>query len=274
MTYLSSAKVICDSISPLGVRLSTVEFKIPRKVLAELNTHRDFSRNSASSRAIPVAKQLASVMDEPFVPSEWGKNKPGMSADEVLSPMEEIEAERLWLEARDNAVNSAKALMELGVHKQIANRILEPFMYHTVIITATEWGNYFGLRLSSAADPDIRIPSEMLKSALDLSIPKPVGYSEWHLPYIQDDERSIPTADLVRISSARCARVSYMTHEGTRDPFKDLILYKKLEGPGHMSPMEHPATPLESTTERSGNFRGWHQFRKSIAFESDFSLRE
>lgn len=273
MTYLSSAEVIADSISPGGVRLSTLKVKLPRKVLAELNTHRDFTRNSASSRAIPVEKQLKSVLEEPFIPAEWGKNQRGMSADENLDPETQEIAERMWLEARDNAVRAAESLMALGVHKQIANRILEPFMYHTVIITATEWGNYFGLRLSSAADPDIRIPSEMMKAALDASTPSSVDIGEWHLPYVQDDERYLSTDTLVKISAARCARVSYLTHEGVRDVAKDLELYARLEAPGHMSPMEHPAQATPFPEVRYGNFRGWKQWRKFLPYESDFSLR-
>ncbi len=270
-----SAKIIEDSISPDGVRLSTIEACIARSTLAELNTHRDFSRNSASSRAIPVEKQLERVKNDPFIPLHWGKNQPGMSADEELEGEEREEAITEWLTARDRAVESADELMKLDVHKQVTNRILEPFMWHTVIITATQWNNFFALRRSSKAQPEIHAAADAIWDAMKASTPKYVDFGEWHLPYIQDDEREVlDLGDLVQISSARCARVSYLTHAGVRSIDKDLELYQDLVTPGHMSPMEHPATPVEHHPNSFyGNFKGWKQHRKFLPYEADFSER-
>lgn len=283
-----SAKVIADSVSEVGCRLTTLEVTFPRMVLAEFNTHRMFSRNSASSRAIPVEKQLKRIMDDPFVPIHWGRNQPGMQADLELNGLEQISAKRTWLRARDAAVEQVHHLLELGVHKQIANRLLEPFMWHTVIVTATEWSNFFALRANPDAQPEIRRAAELMHEAMNASVPQLVKAGEWHLPLIQPDEldwarRNIDEA--IKVSIGRCARVSYLTHEGTRDHAKDIELYERLVGSGHMSPLEHVATPnyfrdsdgneeWEGESPWSGNFYGWLQFRKTISYESDFSQVE
>lgn len=273
MTY--SSKVVADSISQDGVRLTTLEVCFPRPYLAEFNTHRDFSRNSASSRAIPVAKQIERVRENPYVPLSFGKNQPGMQASEELSGEDLEAAISEWLLARDRAVDFATSLMDLGVHKQTANRLLEPFMWHTVIVSATEWGNFFGLRRSEMAQPEIHKIADLMFESMEASEPSYIGWDGWHLPYISEEERiTLPSGDLVRISSARCARVSYLTHDGVRDISKDLELFERLAGPGHMSPMEHPAKPVEHhPTAFYGNFKGWKQFRKFLPHESDFSLR-
>ena len=151
-----SARVLLDSVSPLGVRLTTLEVTFPRFVLAEFNTHRMFSRNSASSRAIPTAKLIERVEQDPVLPLEWGRNKAGMSASDLLSAEEAEAAQRVWLRARDDAIARARELLDLKVHKQELNRILEPFLWHTVIVTATQWDNFFELRCSSNAQPEIR----------------------------------------------------------------------------------------------------------------------
>ena len=148
-----TARVLLDSVSPAGVRLTTLEVTFPRFVLAEFNTHRVFSRSSASSRAVPTSKLIERVEDDPVLPIEWGRNKAGMSAAELLSGDEETEAKRLWLEARDAAVMVARQLHELKVHKQALNRLLEPFLWHTVIVTSTEWENFL-----SCAPPRTRNP--------------------------------------------------------------------------------------------------------------------
>jgi len=137
-----NARVLLDSTSPAGIRLTTLEVTFPRFVLAEFNTHRLFSRNSASSRAIPTSKLIERVLKDPAIPLEWGKNKAGMSASDVLSPDLAQEAEHVWLGARDAAVANAQRLLDLDVHKQELNRLLEPFLWHTVIVSATEWKNF------------------------------------------------------------------------------------------------------------------------------------
>ncbi|HEY3674974.1 MAG TPA: FAD-dependent thymidylate synthase [Candidatus Tumulicola sp.] len=258
-----AARVVLDSLSPAGVRLTTLEVTFPRFVLAEFNTHRVFSRNSASSRAIPTNKLIQRVLDEPAVPLEWGRNRPGMMADEQLEHEDGIEAERIWLEARDAAVRLARELLELKVHKQQLNRMLEPFVWHTVIVTSTEWDNFFELRCAPQAQPEIRAAAVRMREALGESLPSPIGIGEWHLPLVQDDERSLNFETLKKISAARCARVSYLTHDGIREIEKDLDLCARLRDDKHLSPFEHVATPSVDS-DFHANFRGWVQMRKEV----------
>jgi thymidylate synthase ThyX len=296
-----SAKILADSISPDGVRLTTMEVVIPRIVLAEFNTHRQFSRNSASSRAIPVEKMLKRVIEDPYVPSEFGRNQKGMQAGDAL-PKDVAAMARLdWLIARDNAVDRAKKLLERGVHKQLTNRLLEPWLWHTIIVSATEWGNFFHLRCHPHAHPDIRKTAELMREAMKESAPKELDYGDWHLPLVYDEdwqevrdgaeklgmerEGGYNTQMLVAVSVGRCARVSYLTHDGKRDLEEDVKLHDKLLNDGHMSPFEHVARPMTEeerkvycTVKHStgsnlrpflGNFRGWVQYRKTIPNEYD-----
>jgi len=300
------AKVLADSRSPAGHRLTTLEATFPRFVLAEFNTHRVFSRNSASSRAIPIAKQLRRVLEDPYVPIEFGSNQPGMQAGPALAGEKLEAAEREWLSARDDAVRRVLGLVAdpatlspdadlqeavaeveaairdrarpgewLNVHKQVANRLLEPFMWHTVIVTATEWDNFWNLRCHADAQPEIRLVAERMRAAVEASDPVDLDRGEWHLPLIRPEDREevASTEDLIKVSAGRCARVSYLTHAGVRDLSADVELHDRLLSSGHMSPLEHPARPLEETelreNEWSGNFRGWRPYRKEIAGESN-----
>ncbi|HTX57670.1 MAG TPA: FAD-dependent thymidylate synthase [Candidatus Acidoferrales bacterium] len=258
-----AARVLTDSISPAGIRLTTLEVRFPRFILSEANTHRVFSRNSASSRAVPTGKMIERVMQNPAMPVEWGVNKPGMSATQTLTPEQVEEAKAEWLRARDDAVAHVRNLQKFNVHKQVVNRILEPFMWHTVIISATEWENFYSLRLAANAQPEIRVAAEHMRAAMDASRPRPVGIGQWHLPLIQDDERALPIEELKRVSAARCARVSYLTHDGKRDIEKDLELCDRLWSDRHLSPFEHVATPSGDAAFHA-NFRGWIQMRKEL----------
>ncbi len=256
-----AARVLLDSISEAGIRLTTLEVTFPRFVLAEFNTHRQFSRNSASSRAVPTSKILQRVESDPVVPLEWGRNQKGMSASELLAAEEEELARHAWLEARDCAVAQARKLHELGVHKQIVNRLLEPFLWHTVIVTATEWENFFELRCSPNAQPEIREAALRMREAMRGSAPSIVRSGEWHTPLIQPDELSLDIELRKRVSVARCARVSYLTHEGQREIEKDLELFERLKRDRHLSPFEHVATPAVDNMFHA-NFRGWIQMRQ------------
>ncbi len=259
-----AARVLLDSLSEAGVRLTTMEVTFPRFVLSEFNTHRTFSRNSASSRAIPTAKLIERVLDEPVFPLEWGRNKAGMSANEVLADEDAEMGRQVWLSARDAAIAEARKLLDLHVHKQVLNRILEPFLWHTVIVTSTEWANFFELRCAPAAQPEIREAARQMRAALEASQPSRVPRGEWHLPLVHDDERGAhPIDNLKKASVARCARVSYLTHDGTRDITKDFDLHERLKVERHLSPFEHVATPSPDA-EFHANFRGWIQMRASI----------
>ena len=221
------------------------------------------SRNSASSRAVPTNKMVERVLQNPAMPVEWGVNKPGMSASETLTPEQAEEAKTEWLRARDSAVEHVRDLQKLSVHKQVINRIMEPFMWHTVIVTATEWDNFFKLRLAENAQPEIRVAAQHMRAAIDASKPKAVASGEWHLPLVQDDEHAMPIEELKKVSAARCARVSYLTHDGKRDIEKDIELCERLLSDHHLSPFEHVAMPSGDAVFHA-NFRGWVQMRKAV----------
>ncbi len=221
------------------------------------------SRNSASSRAVPTNKMIERVLNNPAMPVEWGVNKPGMSASEALDAQQAQHARTEWLRARDDAVEHVRNLQKFNVHKQIINRILEPFMWHTVIVTATEWENFYSLRCAPNAQPEIRVAAELMRHAMKGSQPRTVCSGDWHLPLVQDDERGLPIEALKKISAARCARVSYLTHDGTRDIEKDIELCGRLLTDRHLSPFEHVATPAGDARFHA-NVRGWIQMRAAI----------
>ena len=258
-----NARVLLDSVASNGVQLTTLEVTFPRFVLAEFNTHRQLSRNSSSSRAVPTSKLIERVELDPVLPLEWGRNKAGMSASDVLSEDEAKAARDEWLRARDDAVGHAKALLALKVHKQELNRILEPFLWHTVIVTSTEWQNFFELRCAPNAQPEIREAALRMRDAMATSKPRAIATGEWHTPLVQEDELALDMETRKRISAARCARVSYLTHEGSRELAKDLELYERLRIDRHLSPFEHVATP-SSDDGFHANFRGWIQMRAEI----------
>jgi hypothetical protein len=242
--------------------------------------HRMISRNAASSRAIPIAKMLAAVQDDPVMPVWWGKNQAGMVAEGELEGQEKREAELEWLLARDHAVTRVKALQQIGLHKAISNRLLEPWMWSTEIITATEWSNMFGLRCHPHAQPECRVICEMIRDAMAASKPEVLDNGDWHLPLLPDlqelADAGLSTRDLIRVATGRCARVSYLTHDGKRDPQADIDLHDRLLASGHLSPFEHCARAERSPLGWSGNFFGWTQYRKTLSpehCEADFSAR-
>lgn len=269
-----SAKVIADTIHK-GHRITSLQLVMPRFILAQFNTHRSFSRSTTSSRAIPTAKLLDMVRTEYAHPVFWGKNQAGMQASEELEESIKQLALNEWRIAALNAANSAEKLLELGVHKQIANRVLEPFMWAETIVTATEWDNFFNLRLHEDSQPEIQELARCMKEALDNSEPK---NSTVHLPYITFEEmedfvQGLLTSDsesinielykyFAPISAARCARVSYLNHDQSKpDIQKDLVTAEKLISAGHWSPFEHQAYALDKNDIYSRNFIGWEQAR-------------
>lgn len=276
---MTVAKIIEDSVSLDGVRLTTMEVEMHRFILPEFNTHRVFSRNSASSRAIPFAKSVRNVLENPAVPVAYRREQSGMQGGDKLSAADAATAEHVWLRARDEAIESATSLHELGLHKSICNRILEPWQMHRVIVTATEWDGFWEQRVSPLAQPEIRLLAERMLAAYNDSEPELVQHGGWHLPYIDDataDEiaggQDDPLPVMQAVSAARCARVSYLTHDGTRDFKKDLELFNKLVSarPGHWSPLEHVATP-DPSNRAPGNLRGWRQLRHDYDGDNDAS---
>lgn len=276
-----SATIVADSKNKFGNRLTTFVLTFPRYILAEFNTHRMLSRNSASSRAIPFAKMLASVQSNPFIPIAWMKDHKGMQGTDYFTDEEAAPILEDWLAARDSAVASAVSLGNKNLTKQIVNRILEPFMWHTVIVTASEWQNFFALRASEFADIHIqKLAYEMLE-AYNNSEPKELNDGEWHVPfgdkideaklwelvnsweedrpnepkdiYFGTNEKGFNEAKL-KIASARCARISYTVvgEEGKPDNYEnDIKLHDRLSGSGHWSPMEHCGRAMD---EKQFNF--------------------
>jgi hypothetical protein len=229
------AKVLLDSVFN-GERITTMELTYPRFVHAEYMTHRVFSRNAASSRAIPVRKLIQRVVDDPVIPIHWGANQKGMQAHQELPGDVQHDLQELWLKARDRAVETAEAMIRMGLHKQIANRILEPWMHITVIHTSTYWANFFNLRCHEMAEPHMRELAYQMQDAYQFSDPVE---REWHTPLVgfEGDERLEPIQQQL-VSVARCARVSYLTHDGQRDVEADLRTLltlgarsSRLEGP-------------------------------------------
>ena len=273
-----TAKVIKDSVSSAGIRLITLQLCYPRFIHAEFMTHRVFSRNASSSRAIPVAKMIEQVKTNPAMPIHWGKNQPGLQANEQLTGDELVATQNLWLRAANKAADVAEQMMLCGAHKQVANRILEPFQHIHVVVTATEWKNFFDLRCHPDAQPEIRELATQMLGVINASSPNFAFIDEWHLPYVtQEEHEKFKPEALLKISVARCARVSYLKHDGTdSDPQEDIALHDKLvvAKPIHASPAEHQATPdfMEeheygkrwACSNLHGNFRGWIQYRKKI----------
>lgn len=316
------AKVICDSISRQGIRLTTMALRYPKFIHGEFMTHRVFSRNASSSRAIPVEKSIAEARSDELraSPIFWGKNQKGMQAVEELSavlddldldfkpkdyyvadfpfvassPMSRAKNE--WKRAAEQACWAAEAMAKAGAHKQITNRILEPFLHINVLVTATEYDNFFGLRLHSGAQPEMRALAHAMWEARKASTPTLLKPGEWHLPFMED--RRGPWTEgvddvmgrAVCISVARCARVSYLSFETGKPSTveEDLALYDRLMAgkPLHASPAEHQATPDEwlpgqftgiehwQNRHQHANFKGWRQYRKMLSDEAIAPLPE
>ena len=247
-----TAKIIADSIADGCPRITTMQLRYPRFIHAEFMTHRVFSRNASSSRAIPIERVIQDVIDDPAMPIHWGANKAGMQAGDELPS-----GEGDWIGAMEEAVYYADRMARMGYHKQIVNRILEPFQHINVLVTSTEWDNFFALRDHSDAQPEIAALARSMRNAMDGSNPLHLGMGDWHTPYcgVNGDKR---------VSSARCASQSYKTVDG-KDMTVDraLAIYDKLTGsPLHASPFEHVAMPCpENDKRKTRNFNGWAQYR-------------
>lgn len=285
------AYVIADSTYANGVRLTTMEVCFHRFVLSEFNTHRVFSRNSASSRAIPTHKQLTKLTEGFAVPLAWPAEKPGMQGGDELDAEVSGATAQIWSDLAGQTIDAAARLRDLGLHKSVVNRLLEPYMWHTVVVTSTAWANFFAQRSNVLAQPEIRHISMLMENAYDASEPAVLAEGAWHLPYVQGDEladNEPDWAELARLSAARCARTSYLTQSGDRNPRRDLELFTRLVSarPSHWSPLEHVATPWpanRASTEltftdvegkpqtahvdhlpRVGNLLGWRSLRTEV----------
>lgn len=290
-----SAKIIADSISPTGQRLTTFVLEYPRYILAELNTHRALSRNSASSRAIPISKMISDVYRNPACPVHWGANQKGMQADTELTGIKRWLARRLWMTARYGAIATAWTFSKIGLHKQIGNRVLEPWFMMRTLVSATDYQNFFALRAHVDAQPEIRELALCMLEAYKRSDPVNKAIGEWHIPFgdIECNDSTLINAGYAagmdlsdgfvkrgsawvindlrcRVAIARCARISYLTHGTDKvDYVADLKLCERLFGtlPRHLSPAEHVAE-CSAGVFYYGNFAGWKQYRKIFADEN------
>lgn len=297
--------LVADSIAN-GIRLSTFELVYPRYIHSELMTHRVFSRNASSSRAIPTNRLIEQVRNDPVLPIEWGKNKPGMQHSQLINDKDMAYAKYLWTSVANYAADRADKLNMQQVHKQFVNRILEPFTHIRVVVTATQFTNFFALRVHPDAQPEIRELATQMKDALEYNEPSELKPGSWHLPYIRTedcieaakvagtDNRNMVLQVLLKVSTARCARVSYNNFDGKPSTIQedfDLFNNKLVSHPLHASPLEHQATPMREMTSNinqpfipetwedgishvtrdgtlySGNFCGWIQHRKLMPNE-------
>lgn len=274
-------RLVADSKSYCSEsRISTFELIYHRYIHGEVMTHRSFGRNAMSSRAVPVKKMIASVNDSPATPIQWGAKQSGMQADnEHENP---YLGEVVWNLAKHNAISSATAMDELGFHKQIVNRLIEPFHMMKTVLTATEFNNFLWLRVDAAAQPEIYELARLMKECLDESTPVVLQEGEYHTPYVEDITLSVE--DAIAISSSCCAQVSYRNIDNTYE--KAMSVYERLGVGGnkiHASPFEHVATPMtqpkftgefdweEGATHLdklgnywSGNLKGFIQHRQTL----------
>ena len=305
MNNFISAQVLQDSVTLEGVRMLTLEIEYPRFILGELNTHRMLSKNSASSRAIPVRNMHEHIREHPAVPVHWGKNQAGMQAKEQLSDDQAQAAQELWLKARDSALDYSSQMNELGLHKQVANRITEPWMLMKTVISGTEWKNFFWLRAHPDAQPEIQVLALKMHQAIETSVPQILLPGEWHVPYVttrrdsvsghlvyfDGTDNPISAEQACIISASCCAQVSYRRLDSSPEKAEKIFDQLINSHPCHASPVEHQATPMDSwmyeadlpsldkhgithkTTNGllwSGNLRGWVQHRKLINGEAQW----
>ena len=266
-----TVKIICDSINRKATsRLTTFELVYWRAIHSELMTHRVFSRNARSSRATPIKVNIEQVRNTPYGPRFWGLNEKGMTATKEASPEQQETFKQYWIDAAKQAADKAEFLMNAGLHKQAVNRLLEPFMPIHTILTATEFDNFFKLRIEKHAQPEMYDLAKAMKDAYDNSTPMILDNDELHLPYITDEEELLFDIDVLPfISAARCARISYKNFDGTSSAKDDLKLAQRLLTDGHLSPFEHIAVSCDYSIDSfdprlKSNFKDFIQFRKII----------
>ena len=284
----TTVKIIADSVSSSGKRITTFQLRYPRPLHSELMTHRQFSRNASSTRAINLQKQIEYVLEDPYIPTHWGMSQAGMSADKEFPECDIEYLKEEWLRARNEVVYHVKRMADTGLHQQVAGRLLEPWAHISVVVTATEWNNWYALRTDKNAHPDIQVLANKMLDAHNTNIPRLLGELEWHLPYVTEEEKTEHDfTNCLKFSVARCARVSYLNHDKTNpSPEKDIALYDRLLNNKHMSAFEHQAQPMIYNEQIyfldylaiqsgathinkdgylwSGNFSGWTQYRQVL----------
>lgn len=329
----AEATVIAHSMSPIdGSAVATVQVRHHRFILAETNTH-GHAKSSASSRAIPTAKQLNALLDDIAYPVEFGTLRPGMQAGPPLTGAKDAAAREAWTRGALRAIETTLELVAsrdivdevvrrheersivglwsfynpsmsqsvvrqviaevlslaeqnagaaaLSVHKQVANRPLEPYMWHEAVHTAhvkgpgSSWENLFRQRCRptdgspALAQPEFYVAADLIAEAIEASTPRLLGHSDAHTPYLQGvDSVEFSTDELAAISTARCARTSYMNQAGVRDPLDDLRMFGNLRGatPPHWAPFEHVTRP---NIDPAGRIPGWRPLRHDVCWLVD-----
>lgn len=262
-----TTKILADSINPAGRRITTWELTYPRFIHSEIMTHRMFARNAASSRAIPIEKMIAALETNPATFEQYGAANKTMQAKDLMPEQQIADFLEEWTALAGKACSFADKWKTL-VAKQIVNRALEPWMHMTIICTATEWDNFYALRAHPDAQPEFQVLAYRMLDKWLRAKPASVNYGAWHLPLITKEEwaSGVCLNDLKKISAARCARVSYTTHDTIKNIEDDIKLHDRLASSGHMSPFEHQAVAIEYGS--SGPFRGWQQYRKEFSNEN------
>jgi thymidylate synthase ThyX len=308
-------EIVADSISEVGQRITTFVLTYPRFIHGELMTHRVFSRNAMSSRAVPVNKMIEHVESNTAMPIHWGKNKPGMQASEECNEAVTIDLnflldglsykiprEEAWNEGMKLAVAVADGFYQSGYHKQIVNRLIEPYQLMRTVVTATTFENWFWLRDHADAMPEIKWLAGLMNDEYKTSNPKTLHDTEWHMPFynnggvwsghfetdngIEVDRHGVSLENALKVSASCCAQASFRKADESIE--KAIMIYEKLVGmePAHFSPFEHQAKPVDypycnDITELkgidgathidvdgnvwSGNFKGWIQHRQLLA---------
>lgn len=247
------AKLIAYSLSPSGKRLATFEITYPRFILAELNTHKMLEKNSASSRAIPIEKMIETVRNNPAMPVHWGKNQAGMQAKEELEGDNLSVVQERWRIAMNNACYESQIMDAWGAHKQIANRITEPFQWMKTVITGTEWRNFFHLRAHEDAQPEFKVLAQKMQELYEGELPKELRAGDWHVPYYKEgiwtpEDTDHTLEEALMISSSCCAQTSFRSSDDSLEKAKRIYDRLVESKPVHASPFGHQATPIVSET--------------------------
>lgn len=258
-----TAEIVADSVNVTSrnKRITSFVLTYPRFIHSEVLTHRMLSKNSSSSRAIKIDKFIEDVLTDPAMPIHWGKMQSGMQADEEVDEETKTKAMMIWNEARDAAVVYAKKLKDLGLHKQVVNRLMEPFFHMKVLLTGTEFDNFFKLRAHEAAQPEIRELAYKMRDAMAESKPTELKIGEWHIPFGDKFVDGFSIEKKLKIATARAARVSYNNFNGEINFEKDYELHDRLLKEGHFSPFEHCAVADFGVFD---NFCQWKSYRYII----------
>lgn len=259
-------EILADSVNPKGRRLTTFLLTYPRFIHAELMTHRVFSRNAASSRAIPFRKLAGATYDEPAWPEKWGLEQKGMNmGDEIAIPARaQAPLSRLLGHIFETLINLQATT---GLHKSILNRYLEPWAHITTIFTGTDEGfaNFFSLRANPHADDTFQVLAYRMLHRYMRANPRACYWGDWHMPEFNGGEWTSDFGANLRIAVARCARLSYLTHEGVFDSKADIAMHDRLRDNRHWSPFEHVAQAVERHKRSNWDndyYCGWFQYRK------------